>query len=1069
MPAPTRRGSSSSPPLHASTATTTHSRSSTGGASVSTTTTGSNSATRPTSRRTGSKTSTATVAGIRALLDATGASSTVTSPVASLAAFFTPASAATDARGGSHAAVQEPASQQPPLSRYPQEGSSLGSAPSTTSAMLPGGFNAPTSLLLGPSTSTAPSIPAARVAIAYGPGDPLSPRQGSEHGFSQDGSQGQEAASQDSFSSYIHKNPGIVASSQSSHGSHSRSPSSSPPRNSGNRAIPGTSQSGVNASGLDAVREESQASQALGWPSQSPSNRSAALARHFAGSSQPSNASASSHHGSSPPPTFATAAFPSVSQPGLSVLADISNNDSFANSSSSAHFTDTSFAFSSVSHPHSMYAHEDNSMTTVGSASDASMSLLNKGVITSQSDSRFSEDADASQVHEDLPASQETLAATSFARQTSFRSFMGASWPDIVHAQHRAAASVLAPPIPIQARTINSRKRPRAETEEASHSGTDQSLSSSGTEGKVVSKVLTQTDAVADLRSRIYGKKSKAGSRRTSRIKGRKSRKSASPSFEQTGFQGYRALTLNTSSSGRAVLGLRTRAYETVAVNTTVARTFWGPSPLPSPPPEQDVGQRQLSHQQMSRTQGTDQSVLERGIPLQLRKSLRSTAELLAPHRQGEGGFIYGSMQEWAHSEELASPPPESLRQKTADAVAAIESASSHQMNAGHQGTSIFLSEEDKIKLYAGSKKGTPMSPLKPNPAALGLLKPPTPSKAQYVFSAAKYDNVLGRSGNVAPLRCASAPGGISLRFKKCASAFTALRVVLSPLPPTDSVQVVAKRQCIARGFYRTPSLDAVMQRGDVLDRDEGHAPAPTPPQKPRRVRKKKAKVLTTVRESTPVSSPSKRAQRAGNADEVDELLCQSEGESDVDLCRAVPGSSLHPATALSSDEDDDEDDDDDEASRFALSSDHYDMESSISGVPMPVRVKRRFGSAAPGYRGAFHHGPSNLASSAHQVQQQQHYHTTDADGFRRPGAPLGAGASGSAQRRSMFGGGGGHEDGEGLHRTFSRFSSAGQLEGRRTGFATSVAARRRPTGDETAEQQHAAAELLLAFGQRRE
>ncbi|CAD6887615.1 unnamed protein product [Tilletia controversa] len=998
-----------------------HSRSSTGDATDS-------SAPGSASRSTGFKTSTATVAGIRALVDANGpTSATTTSPVSGLAAFFTlPSGGGTDARAGSRS------QQQPSLGRSAQAGRSLGASMSST-ALLPS-FNASSSMSLG-SSSTPTS--AARVASAFDPNDPLSPHQGSEHGSSQDGSQGQEAASQDSFSSYIHKNAGIVASSssQSSHGSHSRSPSSSPPRSTETRSMPAASAAVMGATGLDVVREEPQVDQALGWTSPSASTRSAALARHFAGgSSQPSDGSASSQHGSSPPPAiYATAAIPgpltsSVPQPSHSVLADTSNNASlsFASSSSSPHFTDTSFAFSSVSHPHSMYAHEDNSMTTVGSVSDASIGLLDKAAVTSESQPRFEEHEDGAHAHVDLPASQET-SSTSFVRQTSFRSFMGASWPDIVQAQNQAVASVLGPAIPIQARTIISKKRPRAAMEEASLSDADRSGSSqanaSGKLGSIRDRVLTETDAVAELRSRFMVRNGKAGGRRSIRAKGRKSKnsKAASPSFEQAGFQGYRALTLNTSSMGRAVLSLRTRAYETVAVNEMVNEPAWGPLPLPSPPLDQDIAKRQLGGFR-------NRSVLEDGIPLQLRKSLRSTAELLAPHRRGEGEFIYGSMQEWAESEEPSSPPPESRKSE--------QLALNSENKVEHQGPSIFLSEQDKVKLYAGSTRGTPVSPLKPNPAALGMLKPPTPSKAQYVFSVAKYDNILGRSGNVAPLRCASAPGGISLRFKKCASAFTALRVVLGPLAVADPTQaVVSKRQYVTRGFCRTPSLDAVMQRGEVRDLDEGHAPAPTPPQKMRRIqKKKKAGKVTFIRASTPVASPSKRSRPA--ADEVDELQSQSEGESDSERRRSAPGSSLQPSTNVSSDEDeddeDDDDDDDDEdeeddAARFALSSDHYDYESSINGVPMAVRVKRRFGSAAPGYRGAF--GMPNTPSG--QGQQQ---HLTDADGFRRPGAPLGAGASGSAQRRSMLGVGG-QEDGGEMQRGFSRSSSAGQMEGRREGL----------------------------------
>ncbi|KAK0561604.1 hypothetical protein OC844_003127 [Tilletia horrida] len=976
----------------------------------------------------------AAVAGIRALVDATGAKPAATSaavPAArTLAAFFT------------HSAASSPTPEP-----EPQE---AGVVAPVASALLSSFSSAATSLL---QSSAAPVLHAQ---------PPSSPPPESENGSSQDGSQLQEAASQDSFSSYIHKNAGIVASSSSQSSQDealSRSSSASPVR------LPAAHNSTSRSAQDVAIPEPESESQAPidqggAWPSPSASVRSAALARHFAGSSQRSHASASSQCNSSPPQIFATAPLgepmsSAAPHANLSILADTSNvmgnsSLSFASTSSSTRLTDTSFSFSSAAHSNNMF-NGDDSLTTVGTLGDNSISLLDKAVTTSEAGPDSSEGLSSSQPLLLDPAAQ----SSSFARQTSFRTFMGSSWPGILHAQHQVAASVLAPAIPAQARTIVGKKRNRASLEDGvSSDSLMQRSASEGNKENHKTQAITQTDAAAELRARLVSKKDNEAAKAAARANGRKSRSSKSTSLatlDQDGYRGYRAFTLHTSSSGRAVLGFKTRAYETVAVNTKVTRAPWVPMPLPSPPPESEESRSGVVSRQIA---AFAHKALERGIPLQLRKTLRVKGELLAAHREGEGDFAYGSMQEWAESDEPCSPSPAEVTskqsaagaEKVIEAPPATESASEEpaKQDTSGKAVSLFNSEEDKMKLYAGTTtKGAPVSPLVPNPAALGLLKPPTPSKAQYVFSTTKYGNVLGKSVNVAPIRCASAPKGFSLQFTKRAAAFTALRVALKEVPLEDGEHEgtgpneVVKRQYIARGFCRTPSLDAVMQRGEVLDRDLSHAPAPTPPKKLKKVvRKKKAK--STVRASTPPLSPSKRVQPTQTRDEMDESVSHSESESDIVLPRlsqlSALTNSLDPATELDSgdeghdvdaehdEEDDDDEDEDDDAARFALSSDHYDYDASTSGIPMPVRVKRRFG----GHAVIVSTGPGG-ASRASAGAARAELHVTDADGFRRPGAPLGAGASGSAQRRSMTGAVA--EAGGDMQRSISRSSSAGQME----------------------------------------
>ncbi|KAK0546658.1 hypothetical protein OC846_005165 [Tilletia horrida] len=879
----------------------------------------------------------------------------------------------------------------------------------TTASSAPSGSPAPVALLgMFPSPSVVSSSPQSQ--RMNGPNVPSSPRltpvanaptsppQGSEHGSSQDGSQGQEAASQDSFSSYIHKNANIVASSssQSSDAGASLSPERSPqprPLVSSGAAV---MQEVLPARQVGAVGHDIQGPSTSDWPSPTPSTRSAALARHFADSSQVSNMSASSD--------------------GLG--------------------TEPSFSFSSVSQGQGLYPGDDTSLTAVGSFSDTSLALLNKVTITSNPSQQLLEhDVVVGPVLEtEVPASQPSLleapaSVSSFVRQTSFRTFMGDSWTHFLQAQNQAAASALAPVIPPQARTIVGKKRSRAALEDISRDGSILSTQSSssastsarGTKDQSSRKVLTETDATAELRGQLLLQKSKAGQKvvkaATTNRRKQKSSKTAAAALPQNGLRGYRALTLHTSHNGRAMLGMKVRPFETVSCHFAPGITFGYPLPPLSPPLEKEgIPALQVPSKGLS-------SRLEGQIPVELRKSLRGTG-LLAAQRIGEGDFSFGSVQEWAHSTDSSCPSSPEIVQSRLQGSSIIRTE--HHKDAGavegqETALSLFASDQDQAKAKAKAVKAraTPASPAAPSAASLGLLKPHTPSKAQYVFTRTKYGSVLGRFANVAPLRCASAPAGLSLQAKKKASAFTSLRVLLEAIPEkTGKGKKHTSRRYRARGFCRTPSLDAVMQRGNVMDRDKGHAGLPTPPKKKtRRARPAKAaSQRQQIRASTPPLSPSKRvAILRGGLEEVDELESNSEGESDEDPVLArmpASGKGLRPAVTFSEiegDDNDGEDDDEDDAARFALSSDNY--EDDGSGVSW-YRIRKRFGGGGGGSGGSASYSGMPAAPDV-----------IDSDGFRRPMAPVGAGAAGSAQRRS-------HEVGAELSRSFSRSSSSSQADG---------------------------------------
>ncbi|KAL9934684.1 hypothetical protein V8E36_006459 [Tilletia maclaganii] len=400
--------------------------------------------------------------------------------------------------------------------------------------------------------------------------------------------------------------------------------------------------------------------------------------------------------------------------------------------------------------------------------------------------------------------------------------------------------------------------------------------------------------------------------RATSSVSATRTRKARSPQLAgQIEAGGYKAWTLHTSPSGRAVLGVKTRAYETVAAHAGLihsARVY--PHPL-TPPPEASPLSSGASH--FPPTNPALRTSLDAKIPLEVRKCLRATAQLHGPPKVDEGELSFGSVQEWAESEDLATPPPEDL---VNDGEASSDGDKLRQgcdhipaaPPAQEAVSSLSTSEKDNIKSTPDASETGPASPLVSKVSKLGLLKPPTPSKAQHVFSAAKYDNVLGPSRAVVPLRYDHAPTGLSLRFKRRPGAFTALRVVLEPRtnhqdPQDDdaaaskqrpSASGTAKQHFTAKTFSRKPSLDAVMLRGRVLDRDEGHVHEK--PRKRKRAQatalcpnaqkgKPKTKRVKIVRESTPVRSlpslvqPVK--QETEEPDAIPSHSSASEGEED--------------------------------------------------------------------------------------------------------------------------------------------------------------------------------------------